>query len=520
MRDRFNLAARLLGPADTTAGTRIALREPQREWTYDELADTVARLAAGLHAIGVRAGDRVCVLMPDGLEAACAILGIVHMGAICVPLSELQRPNDVRAFARDAGAAFAIVHESLFHVLDEVRPELPSLREVVVVGVPRGGEHAFDALVADHRPAPPADTDAGDLGFILYSTRPSQRPRGVAHRHDTPLEAYHAYTGGVFPIDPHDRVFCPGRLATAFGLGAGLVFPLAARAQSILLPQQARSRALVDLLGGLRPTLFVAPPSLFAQLLADLEHEPDLTLDAGSLRACITGGEPVPALLPERLRARLGVEVLSGYGLTEAFHFVIATPPGRVRPGAAGFVVPGFEARVIGADGQVLPPREIGTLEVRGPTLAARYWNREEDSQVVFVDGWLRTADRFFFDDDGNYFHTGRSDDLFKVGGKWVSPGEVERTLLAHEAVWQCAVIGVEDEQGLNKPLAYVVPNVGFAPSPELERELIAHVKREIAPYKYPRWVEFVDELPMTPHGRVQRYKLPHKRPARPSAVL
>jgi benzoate-CoA ligase len=338
----------------------------------------------------------------------------------------------------------------------------------------------------------------------------------VAHRHDAPLEAYRAYCGGVLRIEEADRVFSPARLATAFGLGAAMVFPLAAGAQSILLPQQPRSRAVLDVLTGLRPTLFIAAPSLFSQLLADLGSE---EAPATSLRACVAGGEPVPALLIERARERFGVEVLTGFGLTEAFHFVIATPPGApARPGAAGRIVPGFEARVVGPDGQQVPAREIGTLEVRGPTLAARYWNREDDSQVSFRDGWLRTADRFFVDEDGTFFHVGRSDDLFKVGGKWVSPSEVERTLLAHEAVWECAVIGVEDDSGLTKPLAFVVPNVDYAPDAELEKELIAFVKQEIAPYKYPRWIEFVDELPKGAHGKVLRFKLPRRRPARPPA--
>jgi benzoate-CoA ligase len=516
VRDRLNLATALLEPA-ARDGTRIALREPRRQWSYAELADTVARLAGGLAAVGVRRGDRVAILMPDGLEAACAILAAIHMGGIAVPLSELVRANDVRALINDAGAVAALVHESLQPVLDEVRAELPTLRETIVAGVPRGTERAFDDLVAGTRPAAPADTTADDLALILYSTRPSERPRGVAHRHGAPLAAFRAYTAGVLAIDERDRVFCPARLATAFGLSAALVYPLAAGAQSILLPEQPRSRAVLDVLAGLQPTLFFAPPSLFAQLLADTVETPSAT----SLRACIAGGEPVPGPLLERLRQRMGVEVLTGYGLTEAFHFVIATSPGAApaRPGTVGRVVAGFEARVVGADGAPLPPREIGTLEVRGPTLAARYWNREDDSQVSFRDGWLRTADRFFVDEDGTWFHSGRDDDLFKVGGKWVSPAEVERTLLAHEAVWECAVIGVEDEDGLTKPLAYVVPNVGHAAGPELERELVAFVKSEIAPYKYPRWIEFVDALPRNVHGRVQRFRLPQRPPARPTAA-
>jgi len=519
MAARLNLAVALTERAFTlapsTGGIPIALREPQRAWTYDQLADTVARFAAALAALGIRHGDRVAVLSPDGLESAAAILGAIHAGAIAVPLSELARARDVRAFIRDAGAVVAIVHETLEPVLEEVRDELPSLHQVVVIGAPRtSGDPSFASLVAAHAPAAPANTTAGDLALLLYSTSPSERPRGAAHTHEAPLAAFHAYSRGILPIGAGDRVFSPVRLATSFGLGGGLVYPLAAGAQAILLPQQARSQPVFDVLAGMKPTLLFATPSLLAQLLTDLGGDAAGRALGGSLRACVAGGETLPLKLVERVKHDIGVEVLAGYGLTEALHFVLATPPGRSKPGAAGIIVPGFEARIM-VDGRPAGPQEIGTLEVRGPTLAARYWNREDDSQVTFVGGWLRTADRFMVDAEGFYFHCGRTDDLFKVGGKWVSPAEVERTLLAHEAVWECAVVGVEDEEGLTKPLAFVVPNVGFSAGAELERELIEHVKREIAPYKYPRWVQFVDELPKGAHGRILRYKLGRKRPSR-----
>jgi benzoate-CoA ligase family protein len=512
MAERLNLAVAILN--DPARAARVALREPQRSWTYAELADTVARFGAALGALGVTRGDRVAVLSPDGLEAAAAILAAVHMGAVAVPLSELWRANDVRAFLRDAGAVVTVVHATLEPVLDEVRAEVPSLRKVVVIGTPRGDDHAFDALVVEHPPGPAADTQASDLALLLYSTCPSERPRGSAHTHATPLAAFAAYTRGILPIDENDRVFSPARLATAFGLGAALIYPLAAGAESILLPQQARSRHVFDVLAGMKPTLLMASPSLVAQLLADVGAESSGHALGSSLRACVAAGETLPAPLIARVRRELGAEVLPAYGLTEAFHFVIATPPGKTRPGSAGVAIPGYQVRVM-VDGKQAAPHEIGTLEVRGPTLATSYWNRLDDSQVTFADGWLHTSDRFMVDEDGFFYHCGRNDDLFKVGGKWVSPSEVERTLLAHEAVWECAVIGVDDEDGLLKPLAFVVPNVGHNPGPELERELILHVKREIAPYKYPRWVQFTDEIPRGPNGKILRYKLLRKRPSR-----
>lgn len=272
---RLNLAVALTEEALTFAPSqgpsRIAVREPTRAWTYAQLGDTVARFAAALAALGIRRGDRVAVLSPDGLEATAAILGAIHAGAIAVPLSELGRARDVRAFIRDAGAMLAVVHETLEPVLDEVRDELPSLHQVVVIGAPRStGDPSFAALVAAHAPAAPADTAPGDLALLLYSTSPSERPRGAAHTHEAPLAAYRAFASGIFPIEPTDCVFAPVRLATSFGLVGGLVYPLAAGAEAIILPQQARSQPVFDVLVSSKPTLLFATPSLLAQLLVDL----------------------------------------------------------------------------------------------------------------------------------------------------------------------------------------------------------------------------------------------------------
>jgi acyl-coenzyme A synthetase/AMP-(fatty) acid ligase len=334
----------------------------------------------------------------------------------------------------------------------------------------------------------------------------------VAHAQGTPLVAFRSYAQGVLSLGPGDRVLSLPKLATAYGLGAGLIFPLLARAESILLGGQPHSKQVFELLFSTQPTVMFATPSLYSQFTADAEKDGAAHL-FGSLRACISGAENMPARLAQRLKQILGVEILGGFGLTEAFHFVTATPPGESRPGSAGKLLDGFEVRIVDEEGKPVGPDEIGTLEIKGPTVTPNYWNRLDDSQITFrPDSWMRTADRFMVDREGYYFHCGRTDDLFKVGGKWVSPSEIERTLLAHESVWECAVIGVEDEEGLIKPAAFVVPNVGHAPGPELERALIQYVKKEIAPYKYPRWIQFVPSLPKGSHGKVLRYKLQFKR--------
>jgi benzoate-CoA ligase family protein len=508
-----NLAEQLLGDL-AERGSRVALREPMRSWTYGELAEEVARVGGALRALGVEAGDRVAVLMPDGLDAAASILGAIHIGATAVPLSELGRPNDIRTLVRDAGAVVAMVHASLEPTLDEIRDEVDSLREVVAVGGARGEERSYEALVAGARPVAAVDPGATPA-LLLYSAGPSDRaPRGVPHSHATPLTSFRSYAQAVLNLGPKDRVFSLVKLATAYGLGAGLIFPLAAGAESVLLPEQARTRAVFGMMDALPPSVLFATPSIYGQLLEDAPAE-GADKRFASVRACVSGAEQLPALLHKRLRDRFHVDVLSGYGLTEAFHFVFANRPGGSRPGSSGPCLTGFDARLVSDDGHPVPAHEIGTLEIKGPTLTAGYWNLPDESSKAFRGEWLRTEDRFLVDPDGYWFHCGRTDDLFKVGGKWVSPAEVERTLLQHEAVWECAVVGVEDENGLTKPLAYVVPNVGHHGGMQLERELIEYVKKEIAPYKYPRWIEFIDALPKAPSGKILRYKLPGRRPPR-----
>jgi benzoate-CoA ligase len=507
----FNLAAALLGAGAPEAP---ALLEPERAWSYAHLSEVSRRFGAALVQLGVRRGDRVAVLMPDGMEAAASILGAIYVGAIAVPMTELGRAFDLRAMMRDAGAAVAVVHRSLEPILDEVRRELPTLREVVTVGGAQGGEHDFDALIAAARPHPAPAPGDNSPAFILYSAGgESREPRGVVISHRTPPAAFELYARNILKITAQDRVFSVAKHASAYGLGAGLVFPLAAGASAILLPGQPHSREVVNVVNKHAPTLMFASPSLYAQLLTDLGQTSGLLTN---MRACISGAEMLPATLAERLHLGLGVEVLPGYGLTEACHFVLATRQGNSRPGSCGQVLPDCEARVVDDDGAELPPHEIGCLEVRSPAMASGYWNRSEDTAHTFRGPWVRTADRFMQDPDGFFFHCGRSDGYFKVSGRWVSPSEVERSLLRHEAVWECAVVGIDDDQGLTKPLAFVVPNVGHSPSPMLERELIEWVKEELAPYKYPRWIEFIDSLPRGPGGKVLRYKLAASRRRRP----
>jgi benzoate-CoA ligase len=284
------------------------------------------------------------------------------------------------------------------------------------------------------------------------------------------------------------------------------LFSLAAGAEAALLPEQPRSEVLFSVIESFQPTVLVATPSVYGQLARDAVAA-GLERPLQKVRVCVSGAEGMPPKLVPKIREVLGTEVLVGYNLTEAFQFVLAGVAGSGRPGACGSVVPGFEARVVDDDGNEVGPDTIGTLQIRGRTVLTAYWC-DSDSDDQFTDGWFTTRDRFMKDENENFYHFGRVDDQFKVGGKWVSPAEIEGALLANEAVWECAVIGAENEDGLIKPLAFVVPNIGHEAGLELADELRRYVKAELAPYKYPRWIEFVDQIPKGPNGKILRYKL------------
>ncbi len=534
-----NLAGRIFQNAsDHDFGERVAVRQGQTQWTYAHLIDQAQRVATVLRELHVGRGQRVALLMPDSLDAAAAILGIIHAGAVAVPLSELTRATDMRAYLEHAGARVAIVHAVLAPTLDTVRGELSHLDEVLYVGSDTpAGLLDYRTLVAAATPmSAPAPVALSDVAVILYSIADVENDlRGVPHAHGTPLLAFESFACDVLGLSSDDRVFCMVRLSTTYGLGFGLFFPLAAGAQSLLLAEQPKSSKVFAAVASFEPTVLMAAPSIYRQLVRDADAA-GRNRPLVSCRVAIAGTEGMPPKLIDKIRDILGIDVMVGYGLTEAFQFVLLGTVEDARQGACGRPVSGFEARIVDDDGSPAGPNAIGTLQIRGPTLLATYWDtdqhtpnpmrmrmstREPDRDwhaeqwpgavwpiEHWRQGWFTTRDRFMHDEGGNFYHFGRIDALFKVAGKWISPAEMERAMSAHESVWECAVIGVEDEDGLTKPMAFVVPNVGHAPGPELAWELRDYLKAELASYKYPRWIDFVEKLPRGPHGKVLRYKL------------
>jgi benzoate-CoA ligase len=508
-----NLAAWLIdGPIANGAGARPALREGNRAWTFDELATVVAKTSSALRGLKLGRGERVLILMRDTLEAAAAILGTIHAGAVAVPVSELSTPDDVQDYVLHAGAGIAITDGAHEAVLDAIRNETPDLREVVCVNAKLPGSHDFQKLVDAAEPQPAAPSGPEDVCLLLYSagSGPGEL-RAVPHCLRTVKAAHESFARELLQLTDQDRILCVARLSTAYGLGSGLFLALATQAESLLFPEQPSSEPLFEALKKFNPTVLFATPSVYAQLAHDAEEE-GYKKPLSTLRWAVAGAEGMPERLIPRIRTVLGTEVVVGYGLTEIFQFALAgrsDDPGA-RPGVCGKPLAGVQVRLVDEDGDPVGVDEIGTLELQCGSLFTGYWGGggQGGNHEMRADGWFTTRDRFMIDREGFYHHCGRVDDLFKVGGKWVSPSEVERALTAHEGVWECAVIGADDDEGLIKPLAFVVTNVGWEGGPKLEAELKEYVKQHLAPYKYPRWIEFVEALPRGPGGKLLRYKL------------
>jgi benzoate-CoA ligase family protein len=476
--------------------------------TYAQILELVNRTGNALRDLGVGRGERVMLLLPDGVPFIAGFFGAIKIGAVAVPVNTLLKPHDYEYLLNDSNARVLIVHESLLGSIDPIRDRLNDLKHVVVVGASRSSDLRFEDWCAGASPDLDADDmDRDDQAFWLYSSGTTGFPKGAVHlQHDMLCTA--DWVGrGVFGITERDRTFSVAKLFFAYGLGNALYFPFSVGASTILYPAKPEPEKCFEIIERYRPTIFYAVPTAYAAMLSVAERS-DRKYDVSSLRVCSSAGEPLPAALYERWRARFGVEILDGIGSTEALHTFISNRPGRARPGSSGELVTGYDARIVDGDGRNVPQGEIGDLLIKGDSICAGYWNQPEKTAATIIGEWMRTGDKYSRDADGYFWYHGRSDDMLKSGGQWVSPAEVEAALVAHEAVLECGVVGHDDGQGLVKPLAFVVLKPGRAGSPELTDELKQFLKGRIAVYKCPRWITFVTDLPKTATGKIQRYKL------------
>jgi len=488
-------------------GGKLALIAGDCRLTYQQVQDLVNRAGNALLGLGVEAEQRVLILCLDCPEWVAAFWGAMKIGAVPVPVNTLMRPADYAYFLNDSRARVLVVSEALWPEVEKVRHELAFLRHIVVVGKATGGLIPFDEWVAKASPAlQAAETSKDDTAFWLYSSGSTGFPKGAVHLHHDIVYTTDLYARPTLGITERDITFSAAKLFFAYGLGNNLTFPFRVGATAVLHAGRPMPDAMFETIHTYRPTIFFGVPTLYAAMLQipDAEKKWDLSC----LRLCVSAGEALPAELLKRWRDRFGTDVLDGIGSTEVLHIFISNRRGDIKPGSSGKIVPGYEARLTDEAGRPVAQGEVGNLLIKGESTAACYWNKHQRTKQTMLGEWIMTGDKYTQDAEGYFYYCGRSDDMLKVGGIWVSPFEVESTLIGHPAVLEAAVVGLEDTDKLVKPKAYVVLKAGQTPSPTLEADLKAFVKDKIAPYKYPRWIEFVPELPKTATGKIQRFKL------------
>ena len=493
-------------------GGRIAVAGVGPPLTYEELAGQAARVAGLFRELGVEPGERVLLILPDSPEWLACFYGAIKAGAVAVPVNPFTRAADYAYYAADCLPCVAVVHATSFA---EALPALVSSgARIFTVGQRASGCELLDAALASATPMLEArSTKPDDIAFFLYTSGSGGQPKAAMHRHRHMLATSASFAAYVLGIDLDDVCFSASKLFFAYGLGNAGYFPLGVGAATVLLPERVTPEKIFAVLQQHRPTLFFSVPTLYGALLRAAEGA---SARFESVRLCISAGEALPGEIFQRFRARFGLEILDGIGTTEMLHMFMSNRPGAARPGSCGPLVPGYEARIVDEEGREVRDGEIGNLWVRGPSVMAGYWQQPELSARVLREGWYSTNDKFTRDPDGFYRYCGRSDDMLKVSGLWVSPLEVENVLLAHDAVAEAAIVGQNTEDGLTRIIAYVVlragnPNVGAGLAParaSSAEELRAFVHARLPGYKVPQEFHFLAELPKTATGKIQRFKL------------
>lgn len=486
-------------------GAKDAIRGAFGAVTYAELAACVNRCGNVLKTLGLERGQRLLLIVKDCPEFFYLFWGAIKIGVIPVPLNTLLRAKDYQYMIEDSGCA-AVVWSLEFAA--EVEPALAAAHPKPGVMLPAVGDsHSITALMADAADSLTAIPAAATAPcFWLYSSGSTGRPKGAVHRHRDMVATSHYYGQETLGVREDDITFSAAKLFFAYGLGNGMTFPLWAGATTVLLDSKPAPDSTFATIARFRPTLYFGVPTLYAAQLQALDHT---TPDLSSVRLCISAGEALPADIFRRWKERTGLDILDGIGSTEALHIFISNRIGDIRPGTSGTVVSGYEARVVNENGQPVPDGESGRLQVKGLSTAAYYWNNpEKTAATMLADDWLDTGDTYIRDAEGYFQYCGRSDDMLKVGGIWCSPIEIESRLIAHPAVLEVAVIGCADAAGLVKPEAWVVLREDAIAAPELADDLMRHCKVGLAPYKFPRQIHFVTELPKTATGKIQRFRL------------
>ena len=475
-----------------------------RSLTYGALAEGSARVAGAFTKAGIRPEERAAMLVLDTLEFPQVFFGALKCGVIPIPLNTLLTTPVYDAILRDCRASALFVSAPLLKVVLPILADNPFLRRVVVIdGDTPDGTASYDDFLRDAPALPTAPASADEVAFWLYSSGSTGLPKGVQHVHSSLRATADTYGANVLGLRETDVVLSAAKLFFAYGLGNAMTFPLAVGATSVLFGGRPTPTDMIATLDAEKPTVFCGVPTLYAAMVAEMDKS---VATRAPLRVCISAGEALPENVGTRWEAHTGIGILDGVGSTEMLHIFLSNRPGEIVYGTSGVAVPGYEVRLVGEHGRDVAEGEIGELLVNGASAAAGYWNQRVKSRATFEGVWTRTGDKYERRSDGRYIYCGRTDDMFKVSGIWVSPFEVEQALVSHPAVLEAAVVAARDDDGLEKPKAFVVlaRDVGA----DFVDELQEHVKSRIGKWKYPRWVEIVQDLPKTATGKIQRFKL------------
>jgi len=495
--------------ADGAARDKPVFREAAgegRSLTYGELGDQSGRLGDLFERHDIRHEDRVALLILDQLEFPVIFWGALKSGVVPVALNTLLSTDIYAIILRDCRARALFVSRELLPVVASLLPVHPYLKKVFVIGgEPPAGTLSFADEFAPSRYRPTVAVSADECAFWLYSSGSTGQPKGVRHVHSSLKYTADTYGDQVLKIQSDDIVYSVAKLFFAYGLGNAMTFPMSVGATTVLYNGRPTPDSVFDILERFRPTVFCGVPTLYAALDAQLEvGRAHVT---APLRCCISAGEALPEEVGAKWRRFSGCDILDGVGSTEMLHIFLSNRAGEVVYGTSGVAVPGYDVRLADEHGIEVAEGEIGELLVRGGSAASDYWNRRGQSRSTFQGHWTHTGDKYEKLPGGRFRYCGRTDDMFKVGGIWVAPFEIEQALIAHPSVLEAAIVPAHDADGLEKPKAFVVLKAG-AEIGDLEAELKEHVKQRIGKWKYPRWIEFVSELPKTATGKIQRFKL------------